>query len=64
MDVIVRKMKLTDLLIQKIVPIVLGGTPDMPTYRKLKDLVMLFQRYGHACFACAGIFDSGLFLRA
>lgn len=39
-------MKLTDLLIQKIVPIVLGGTPDMPTYRKLKDLVMLFQRYG------------------
>lgn len=39
-------MKLTDLLIQNIVPIILGGAPDAPTYRKLKDLVSLFQKYG------------------
>ena len=39
-------MELTDLHIQKIVPIILGGTTDMPTYRKLKDIVMLFQKYG------------------
>lgn len=39
-------MKVSDLMIQKIVPIVLAGTTDMPTYRKLKDLVVLFQQYG------------------
>ncbi len=39
-------MKVSDLMIQKIVPIILGGTTNMPTYRKLKDLVVLFQQYG------------------
>ena len=39
-------MKVSDLMIQKIVPIILGGTTDMLTYRKLKDLVALFQEYG------------------
>lgn len=39
-------MTLTNLLIQNIVPIILGGAQDAPTYRKLKDLVLLFQKYG------------------
>ena len=39
-------MKLSELAIKKIVEVVLGGKSDEPTYRKLEDLVELFQRYG------------------
>ena len=43
-------MKLTDLTIQELMPIVIGGeytaTTLAPQYRKLEQLVLLFQQYG------------------
>jgi len=42
-------MKLTELTIQQLVPIIMGGKYNenpLPSYRKLKALVTLFQHYG------------------
>ena len=42
-------MKLTELTIQRLVPIIMGGeycANPLPSYRKLKALVTLFQHYG------------------
>lgn len=42
-------MKLTELTIQQLVPIIMGGeycANPLPSYRKLKALVTLFQQYG------------------
>ena len=39
-------MKISDLMIQKLVTIVLGENSDKLSYRKLSELVTLFQKYG------------------
>ncbi len=42
-------MKLSDIAIQKLIPVIMGGEYSEsrpPQYRKLEDLVLLYQRYG------------------